>query len=200
MLDLALRPKKESLLSPVVERIAPRVSAGFLTGLALLAALGASVTVAIPALAVVLWWASRIFDGLDGPVARFRGEASDFGGYLDMVGDTVGYALIPLGVAYHVDERSTWIAVSVMLAVLSVNTISWTYLSALAEKRGAGVAESDEMTSVTMPPALIEGTETIVAYTLFLAFPSAATWLLGGFGALVAVNVVQRIRWAGANL
>ncbi len=200
MLDLALRPKKDNLLAPVVERVAPHLHPAALTGLALAASIGAAVAVPTPALAVALWWASRLFDGLDGPVARFRKQASDFGGYLDMVGDTIGYAVIPLGVAFHVDQRSTWVAVAVMLALFSINTISWTYLSAIAEKRGDGVANSDEVTTITMPPALIEGTETIAAYTLFLALPSLATWLFGLFAVGVAINVVQRLVWAGGNL
>lgn len=200
MLDLALRSKKEAILAPVVERVAPRVHPAGLTALALAASIGAAFSVSIPALAVGLWWVSRLFDGLDGPVARFRKQASDFGGYLDMVGDTIGYAVIPLGVAFYVDQRTTWIAVAVMLAVLSINTISWTYLSAIAEKRGQGVATSDEMTTITMPPALIEGTETIVVYTLFLALPGLATWLFAAFAVAVSINIVQRVLWAGGNL
>ena len=147
-----------------------------------------------------LWLIARLVDGLDGPVARVRGEAGDLGGYLDMLADTIGYALIPIGVALGVDERGTWIALAFLLAALYVNAISWTYPAAVLEKRGAGARQQGELTSVTMPPALIEGTETIVLFTLFLAFPERAAWLFATMAGLVAVNVLLRLRWASKRL
>ena len=50
-------------------------------------------------LALLFWFFNRVFDGLDGTVARLRGAASDFGGYLDIVVDFVVYAAIPVGLA-----------------------------------------------------------------------------------------------------
>ena len=49
--------------------------------------------------AVLLWWLSRILDGLDGAYARLTGKSSDFGGYFDIIIDFTTYAVIPLGVA-----------------------------------------------------------------------------------------------------
>ncbi len=106
-----------------------------------------------------------------------------------MLADTVGYAAIPLGVALGIDRTSGWITLAVLLGVLWVNAISWTYLAAVLEKRGAGAATSGELTTVTMPPALVEGTETIVCYSAFVVFPGAAPWL---FSAMAAPGRVQR--------
>jgi SAM-dependent methyltransferase len=45
-----------------------------------------------------------------------------------------------------------------------------------------------------------EGTETIVLFTAFLAVPRVAPWLFSTMAALVAINVVQRLAWAGRHL
>ena len=87
-----------------------------------------------------------------------------------------------------------------LLGSFYLNTMSWAYLSALLEKRGRGAARSNERTSITMPSGLIEGSETIVCYSLFLAWPARSVplfWIMAG---LVAVNVIQRVVWASRNL
>jgi phosphatidylglycerophosphate synthase len=198
MIDLRLRETKDSLFDPTAARLAARVSPLALTL--------ASLTVAIASaglawanlwlVALAAWWVSRILDGLDGPVARIRGTANDLGGYFDMVGDTVGYALIPLGVALGVDTQATWVALGALLAAFFINSISWSYLAAILEKRGAGAELRGEVTSITMPPALVEGAETIVLFSLFLAFPALASWIFAAMAALVTVNVLQRAVWA----
>ena len=147
-----------------------------------------------------LWLVGRAADGLDGLVARRRRSASDLGGYLDMLGDTVGYAAVPLGVAVAAGDDVVWTACAVLLATFYVNTVSWTYLSALLEKRGNGVASSGEATSIRMPVGVIEGAETIVLLTVVLAWPATAAWLFALMAALVALTVLQRVRWAQGAL
>jgi len=202
MLDLRLRVVKERALEPTARVLARWVGPTALTVGSLTAALATAglAWAGFRWAALAAWLISRLLDGLDGPVARAKHQATDFGGYLDIIGDTIGYALIPLGVALGVDQRSTWIALGAMLAAFFVNTISWTYLAAVLEKRGEGASATGEMTTVTMRPALIEGTETIVAFALFVAFPALATWWFASMAALVAVNVVQRLVWARGAL
>lgn len=202
MLDERLRPVKDRVARPVVGRIAPHVTPGALTVGALLVGLGAASASAsgLVVASVVLWWASRLLDGLDGPVARARGASSDLGGYLDLLGDTVVYAAIPIGVAVSVDESAVWIATAVMLATFYVNLVSWMFLSALVERHGADRAAARRTTSIVMPPGWIEGTETMLAFTVLLAWPSRAAWWCGVFAALVAATAVQRVVWARRNL
>lgn len=202
MLDLRLRGVKERVLEPTAGRLARWMGPTALTVASLTTALATAALAwaDLRWLALTAWLISRLFDGLDGPVARARDQATDFGGYLDIVGDTIGYAVVPLGVALGVDERTTWIALAVLLASFFVNSISWTYLAAVLEKRGEGAASTGEMTTVTMRPALIEGTETIVLFSLFIAFPALAAWWFATMAALVSVNVVQRLAWARGAL
>lgn len=198
MFDLLLRPPKDRLLQRPAQALAPRCRPAWLTALGGVASLAAAglAWAELPWAAVVSWLLGRTFDGLDGPVARLRGESSDFGGYADLLTDTLGYALVPLGVAMAIDTRTTWIMVALLLGSFYMNTVSWLYLAALLEKRGRGAQANGESTSVVMPSALIEGTETIVFFAVFLAFPAQARWIFPLMAGLVMVGVVQRLLWA----
>lgn len=194
MFDLVLRPIKDRILTPAAVRmtVAP---AGAVTALALVACVGAGASAALrhPRLGVVLWLCGRALDGLDGAIARARGTASDLGGYLDQLADTVGYAVVPLGLAAASSDRHAWPMAAVLVATFYVNTVSWTYLSALAEKRAAGAAARGEVTSIHMPVGLVEGAETIVAYTVMLAFSSHVVVVFTVMAVAVAATVVQRL-------
>jgi len=51
-----------------------------------------------------------------------------------------------------------------------------------------------------MPSGLIEGTETMIFYTLFIHFPSHVAWLYSLFGLLVWLTILQRLAWARNHL
>ena len=198
MLDSALRPVKDRLLGPLVDSPFGRVHPVALSALSLGTALAAAAAAwqGAVALSVSLWLLSRVADGLDGAVARHQGTATDLGGVLDIVFDTIGYAAIPIGVAAGLDTRAGWVVAAVLLATFYVNAVSWTYVAALLEKRGS----ARSVTSVTMPRGLVEGTETIVFFTLALAVPSAAVWVWGVMAVAVAATVVERLWWARGAL
>jgi phosphatidylglycerophosphate synthase len=150
--------------------------------------------------ALALFLAGRVFDSVDGAVARRGGTASDLGGYLDQLADTVGYAAVPLGLAAGAGTTAVWAACAVLLASFYVNIVSWAYLAALAEKRGSGATAQDVATSIVMPTGLVEGAETVALYAAMLVIPG---WLPGWFwvmAGLVAVTAVQRVVWAVRHL
>lgn len=203
LIDQRLREAKDRAIEPVARRlVAMRVPAGWLTA----AGLVASVASGVLAWRGLSWWALAVFvlgrmlDGLDGAVARRAGTASDLGGYLDQLADTVGYAAVPLGLAAGAGSAEAWAACAVLVASFYVNIVSWAYLAALAEKRGAGAAAQGVSTSIVMPTGLVEGAETIVLYVLMLAVPG---WFVGwawSMAVLVALTVVQRVAWAVRHL
>ena len=201
MLDTTLRPIKDRALGAPASTLAPHVTPDVVTGLALVATFAAAGLAwqgsYAPALA--LWIVGRVLDGLDGAIARLRDDADDFGGYLDIVADTLGYAAIPLGISLGLETRAVWVAAAFLLAAFYVNTISWSYLAALRERRGAGAAARGEHTSITMPPAVIEGTVTMVFFALFLLLPTKAAVFFWVMAALVIVNVGQRL-WSARAL
>lgn len=182
-------------MDPPARVLAPRTPPLALTGVSLVVGAGAGLAAAFGGywLALGLWWVSRVADGLDGAVARIRGASSDLGGYLDQLADTFVYAAVPLGIAFTVDDRATWIACAVLLAAFYLNSVSWAYLAALAEKRSTTRAGDRPVTSIVMPAGLIEGTETIVLYSLMLSVPGwqpGWMWLMAG---LVGVTIIQRL-------
>ncbi|MGE0026337.1 MAG: CDP-alcohol phosphatidyltransferase family protein [Thermoleophilia bacterium] len=194
MIDRALRARKERVLRPVVRRLPASLRPSAITGAALVVGLGSALAAALgaPAAALGLWLGNRLLDGLDGTIARRDGGGSDAGAYADMLGDVVVYAAVPLGIAAGAGHRGAWIAAAALLAAFYVNAVGWAYLSALLERRGAGAAATGEMTAVTMPPALIEGAETVLLLGLALALPQWSAQIMGAMAALVAIGAAQR--------
>jgi phosphatidylglycerophosphate synthase len=195
--DHLLRGFKDRMLAPfatLFRGVAPNT----ITLIALVFGLGAAVAAARGAfgLGLALWIANRMTDGLDGSVARVAERQSDFGGYLDILLDFIVYAAIPVGFAIGLNAGSVFIAAAVLEATFFVNACSWMYLSAVLEKRAVGASSRGELTTVTMPPALVAGFETIVFYALFFLFPGRLALLFAIMAAMVSVNVVQRLIWA----
>ncbi len=129
-----------------------------------------------------------------------RNRASDFGGYLDQLADTIGYAAVPIGIAVGQGSSRAYGACALLLATFYVNTLSWSYLSAIAEKRAEGAVAQIETTSIHMPSGLIEGAEKIVLFTVMLAIPAQAPVTFGLMAFLVVVTVLQRVAWAASHL
>ena len=194
MIDRALRPHAEAALAPLARVTPAWVTPGAVTALAVVPGLGAAAAAAAgrPLLATALWLANRLLDGLDGTIARRSGRASDRGGYADILLDVVVYAAIPLGIAAGRDDEAAWIAAAALLATFYVNGIAWAYLAALLERRGAGAAAHGERTSVTMPPGLVEGGETLVLFALALAVPDWSVAIMWVMAAGVLIGIVQR--------
>ena len=197
MFDHLLRGLKDRLLAPLA-RLCIGIPPNLLTLVALVLGLGAAVAAAQSRwhLGLVLWLANRVVDGLDGAVARLAERQTDFGGYFDILCDFVVYAMIPVGFAQSAQDRPEVMALVAMLASFFVNAASWMYLSAILEKRSAGAQATGELTSVTMPPAIIAGFETVVFFSLFFLFPRRTEELFMLMAVLVSVGVVQRLVWA----
>lgn len=201
MFDHLLRGLKDRLLAPLA-MLLRGVSPNLLSVIALLLGLGSAYAAWQRAwgLGLVLWLANRTVDGLDGAVARLAERQTDFGGYLDILLDFVVYAAIPVGFALSARDFSPMLAAVLLEASFFVNACSWMYLSAVLEKRAAGAASRGELTSVTMPPGLIAGFETVVFYALFFLFPQHLDSLFSVMAALVGVTIVQRLVWAKSAL
>lgn len=194
MLDQPLRRAKEALFQPLIRgplaRLDPNRITQWACAIGLLSAISASL--GLYRWALLAWLLNRFLDGLDGTLARVTGRQSDWGGYQDIVLDHLVYASLPLGIALASGNIQVYQACALLQACYFVNTISWCYLSALLEKRKHGSQTQQEMTSVTMPAAVIEGSETLLFFTLFLLFPKYAAPLFLLKAGLVSVGVWQR--------
>jgi len=159
--------------------------------------------------ALIHWTVNRISDGLDGTIARIHNLQTDTGGYLDILLDFAVYSVIPIGITFSRFRQQTevgYFVLSVLLGIYFVNCASLFQLAAIMEKRKQIMKENRNktLTSVEMPDAngtaLVEGFETMLAYTLFILFPEYSTAAFSIFGALVFVTICQRLIWAFKNL
>ena len=87
MLDSTTRPMKDALLAPLARGPVGRVHPLVVSGLGLVASIGAAVAAWQGAivLSIALWILGRTLDGLDGVLARTQGRQSDLGGLLDFL-------------------------------------------------------------------------------------------------------------------
>ncbi len=202
MLDSTLRPISGRLLGPIAHGPAARLHPMAWSALSLAASIGAAAAAwrGAVVLSVAAWLLGRLLDGIDGVVARSTGRQSDLGGLLDFLGDSIAYAIVPIGIAAAVDDRATWIATAVVLATFYVNAVSVGYTAALLEKRSLGARHQGAPTSATLPRGLVEGTETIVVFTLALALPDRADVIWTVMAIAVALTIVERTIWASRSL
>ena len=202
MFDESLRTVKNNLMTPMARAVS------FLTptqlsmvGLFIALAMFGALYQGWFLIGAVLWWLNRIFDGLDGIVAREYDMQSDFGGYLDIMADHVAYIALPVGVILGQPfSEFNWLALTFLLATFYANAASWMYLSAVLEKRDRGAKASGETTTVTMPRGLVAGFETIVFFSLFALLPRYAPVLFLVMGAMIIGGMFYRLWWAGQNL
>lgn len=199
MFDKRMRRVKDTAFLPLagsLQTIPPWYFSlmGLLVGVAAAIALWQQAYV----LGFLLWFLNRVFDGLDGVVARVNQSQSDLGGYLDIVIDFVVYAAIPVGLALGRGTTAVLFSLIFLLCAYYVNAASWMYLAAILEKRQ--LAHSHRLTTISMPAGIIGGTETIIFYTAFIFFPAYLIWLFGLMGLLILVTIGQRLHWAVHHL
>lgn len=144
--------------------------------------------------------------------ALVRGPARARGAFLDLMADLLVYAAVALGLAAGAagsltgaplaDPPWVWAAAAFALASFYLNLGSWALLApalsaAEAEVGGAGARASTDPNApgLRMPAGLMEGAETIVVFTVALAWPSWAAVTLAAIGALTLAGALQRTLW-----
>ena len=190
MFDALLRPHVAPLNDAAARGVARLgVSADALTATAFATGAGACLGAALSHwwVALALWLVSRVFDGLDGAVARL-GQASERGGFLDLVGDFAVYGGFVAAVAIARPEAR--LACVVLLCAYYVSGAAFLAFSSLAERRRLAVGDERSLLFVG---GLAEGLETIVVYALFCLAPDHAAGIAWAFAVLVGITAVQRV-------
>jgi phosphatidylglycerophosphate synthase len=142
------------------------------------------------------WWAlvpllaGRLFDGLDGAVAR-ASQKTDFGGYFDIFCDFLFYGAVPLAFVLR-DPAANGVAGAFLLATFYANAASFLGYAILAAKRRMTTTQQGEK-SLYYAVGLLEGTETIVFFVLLCLFPAQFAALALVFGALCLITAVARV-------
>lgn len=140
------------------------------------------------ALAVIV--VNRLFDGLDGAIARRAGPTA-FGGYLDIFCDAVFYAAVPLGFALADPRYGAWAAL--LLATFVCTMTSFLGRAIVAAQRGEADGGARGRKSFFHAAGIIEGSETIAAFVLFCLFPAHFPLLAGIFSALCLWTALARL-------
>ncbi|MCB0064962.1 MAG: CDP-alcohol phosphatidyltransferase family protein [Caldilineaceae bacterium] len=200
MQDAYLRRQKDRLLTPMIGSAFASIHPNTLSVIAMLIGLGSVVAIVwqLYTIGLFLWAVNRVMDGLDGVVARVYQKQSDFGGFLDLVLDFVIYLTVPIAFLIAMPTAANLWAGIALLTSYVMNSISWTTLAALLEKRQRH--STDRLTSMEMPTGLVEGAETILFYTLFYLFPAHIAPLFSLMAGLVLFTAGQRVWWAYYHL
>lgn len=140
------------------------------------------------AVAIALILASRLLDGLDGAVARAT-QITDFGGYLDIVGDFVFYVSVP--VAFAVAMPANAVPAAFLVASFAITGVSFLAYAVMAAKRGRETAAHGGK-SFFYDTGLAEGSETIAVFLAMCVWPNYFGPLAFFYTALCVLTVVQR--------
>lgn len=191
MLDEELRRGVKPFYQPLAETLVRGGATGnTLTGGGLGIGVLCLIAIAIGynVLGLILWLLNRLLDGLDGEVARLRGETSEFGTFLDITADFFMYGgfLVALAVQ-HPDSR---LALAVLFFAYYMNGSVFLALSGILNRMGA---ERLTERGLHFRRSLTEGFETILAGALFLALPNYVSLIAWIFAAMVFVSAAQRL-------
>ena len=134
---------------------------------------------------------NRVLDGVDGAVARAHStEASEFGGYVDIVADMVFYASVVFGFALADPANAIWAAL--LLAGFVGTCASFLGHAVVAARRGDVTTARGEK-SFFHAGGIVEGTETILFLAAMCLFPEAFSWLAILFAVLCGGTIVGRV-------
>lgn len=189
--DEPFRRHVQPVLRPVARGIAHAgLTANHITALTFLVTIVAAAAIATGRtwIGLAFWLISRLGDGLDGVVARESGQASAFGGYLDITLDMAGYAAMVIGFALlYPMYYAAWVSVLAGYVVVITTTLA---LSDAAGKIGRSVSATNRTFQFT--PGITEAGETTVMYCAWVVFPGAIVWLVWLWVAALAATGAQR--------
>lgn len=193
MFDITLRGWKDGLVAPISRGVPLSITPGQITLAAFVCGLLSCLLAMMPGfetMALAFWLLNRFLDCLDGSIARVRNCATQLGGFLDLLSDFIVYSLLPIAIARGQSKfvLVDWTALALLEASFHVNNFVLFYVAAVAADK-----MDEELTSVTMKPALIEGFESGLLFTMMLIWPARINmWsLVMAIG--VAFGTVQRV-------
>lgn len=194
MIDARLAPMQRAVLAPLAAWLA---GAGVRADTVTLVGFGIGV-LAVPALALghwglalVLFAANRLLDGLDGAIARLT-RPTDRGAFMDIALDFMIYALIPVGFALH-DPAGNGLPAAILIAAFVGTGSSFLAFAIIAAKQGR-TAAAFPAKGIHYLGGLTEGFETIAVFVTMFLFPALFPVLAYGFAAACALTTVLRWR------
>lgn len=191
MLDAKLRPLIDPPLNRAGSALARAgISANVLTFTGLALGLSGAVAIAFGEiwLGLAMIVANRLFDGLDGAVAR-ASQTTALGGYFDIVADFAFYVSIPLGFGILAEENT--LPALVLVASFVLTGVSFLAFAVIAAQRG-DETDAHGKKSFFYSTGLAEGAETIAVFVAMCLFPAWFATIAFGYAALCVLTVFQR--------
>lgn len=136
---------------------------------------------------------NRIFDGLDGALARRQG-ITDCGGFLDITLDFLFYSLVPFGFVLANPEANAVAGAFLIFSFIGTGS-SFLSFAVMASRRDIENPVYRQK-SLYYIGGLTEGTETILCLVLFCLFPYHFDTIAWVYGSLCWITTATRI-WAG---
>ena len=193
MFDATLKRYLDPALGKLGESLAKAgIGANSLTCAGLAVGIAAMICIAFGLFVwgLILLLVSRLFDGLDGAVARAT-RKTDFGGYLDIVFDFIFYGAIPLGFAIY-DPQNNALPAAVLLLAFYANGASFLAFATMAEKHGLKTV-SHGSKSLYYTGGLAEAGETIGLFVFWCILPDWFEISAYLFAGVTAITTISRL-------
>jgi CDP-diacylglycerol--glycerol-3-phosphate 3-phosphatidyltransferase len=124
------------------------------------------------------------FDALDGTMARLRGEANEFGAFVDSVTDRYSELFILGGLLYHfIQTNDQWSAIAVYVAAAGSVLVSYVKARADSLKFDANIGILTRMERYL-----------VIAPLLVLNLPSVAVWIVAVLANITALQRIWKVR------
>ena len=143
---------------------------------------------------------NRIFDGLDGALARVQKKNSDFGGFIDILCDFVVYGGSVFGFAVFDREKFAFPAAFLLFSY--VGPVSSFLLYAILETKNKAIKRTKDINqtintkqgvkSFYYLSGICEGTETIIVMVMMLLWPDYMPKIAYFYGVLCWLTTVGR--------
>jgi phosphatidylglycerophosphate synthase len=139
--------------------------------------------------AIFFLFLNRLFDGLDGVMARISGP-TDLGAFFDIICDFIFYAAFPLAFIILDKNNSYHIAFLTLSFVATQSTFltsAW-----IIEKNKINIIETQKK-SFFYSGGITEGFETIICFAMMLTFYDFIAYISYTFGILCWITFIMRI-------
>ena len=196
MLDARVRPWIDPPLNAMGRWLARQgISADHVTVAGCALGLAGAMAVALGAigLGLLLFLSGRLFDGLDGAVARAT-KPTDRGGFLDIVLDFALYATFPLAFAV-LDPAQNALPAAALLASFLLNGAAFLAFAVMAERHRLETS-AQGIKSLYYLMGIAEGSEMIAVFTAFCILPAWFPQIAFGFAAVCLASGLARIVYA----
>ncbi|MCW8995059.1 MAG: CDP-alcohol phosphatidyltransferase family protein [Psychromonas sp.] len=141
-------------------------------------------------LALMLIIINRVFDGVDGAIARKHG-ITDAGGYLDITLDFLFYSLVPFAFVVAIPEQNAVAGAFLIFSFIGTGS-SFLAFAVMAGKRKIENLIYQHK-SLYYIGGLTEGTETIACFILLCLFPAYFADIAYTFASLCWITTFTRI-------